>query len=178
MAEIKGKFISLTLGLMSSYREAFSAAENLVYRETGKRPGALDPENWYPVKIFDEAMRIYAGASITGENALVTLGREVYPTIKRTSGLPERLRTPLDFILYEAEGFLANHRGEGVRPRVFIYAREGDVLVQAPAPGYNARLYQGVYLGILEMCRVTTGKVVQTRATARGDDTDEFHITW
>ena len=178
MAEVKGKFITLTLGLMSPYRKAFNAADALVFRETGRHGIALDPEGWYDARIFGKAMDLYAQASITGETALITLGKEIYPTIKHTIGLPARLKTPLEFILYEAEGYLANTRGEGVRPRRFLHAKEGDVLVQAPAPGYNPKLFIGVFLGILEMCGVTDGVVVQTKAVANGDETDEFHITW
>jgi len=178
MTQVKGKFITLTLGLMSPYRKAFTQADAVVLRQTGSHWNELDPEGWYDVQIFGEAMELYARASITGDKALITLGREIYPTIKQTSGLPAHLKTPLEFILYEAEGYLANTRGEGVKPRRFIHSREGDVLVEAPAPGYNPKLFIGVFLGILEMCGVQTGKVIQTKAERNGDGTDEFHITW
>ena len=55
---------------------------------------------------------------------------------------------------------------------------DGHVIVQAPAPGYNSKLYEGVYLGILEMCGVKTGKVIQTQSQENGDPTSEFDITW
>jgi hypothetical protein len=77
----------------------------------------------------------------------------------------------LDFIKFEAEGFLSNHQGKDVIPRKFIKAEEGEVVVKAPAPGYNEKLYEGVFLGILKMCGVENGKVVNV-----GDST--FHITW
>jgi hypothetical protein len=146
--------------------------------KTGKTFAELDPEGWYDTSLFNLFMETYARYSVSGERAIVTLGRNVYPTIKKSAGLPPHLKTPLDFIKFEAEGFLANHRGSDVQPRKFISTKDGDVLVQAPAPGYNPKLYEGVFLGILEMSGVKTGKVVQTKARANGDATDEFHITW
>lgn len=178
MAEVKGKFITLTAGLMSPYRRAFEGAAAVILRRTGRNWDALDPEGWYDCSLFGELIEHYARASITKEQAVITLGKEVYPTIKQTVGLPDGLNTPLEFIRYEAEGFLANHRGADVRPRFFVRAEEGEVVVRAPAPGYDPRLYIGVYLGILEMCGVKGGRVVQTKAVRNGDGTDEFRITW
>ena len=178
MADVKGKFISLSVLLMEVYKEGQREADSLVKSQTGMSAADLDPEGWYNTSIFNDVMETYARHSVTGETAIVTLGRNVYPTIKKTAGLPPHLKTPLDFIKFEAEGFLLNHRGADVVPRKFVHAREGDVLVQAPAPGYNPILYEGVYLGILAMNGVKTGKVVVTKSTRKGDPTDEFHITW
>ncbi len=92
--------------------------------------------------------------------------------------MPPNLKTPLDFIKFEAEGFLANHRGSDVRPRKITKAQDKDVIIEAPAPGYHSKLFVGVYLGILEMCGIKTGKVDQTKSQEKGDSTSEFHITW
>lgn len=81
----------------------------------------------------------------------------VYPTIKRTAGLPPSLKTPLDFLKFEAEGLLANHRGADVRPRKFMKAVDREVVVDAPAPDERSKLYEGVFLGILEITGVKTG---------------------
>jgi len=67
-----------------------------------------------------------------------------------------------------------NHRGADVRPRTFITTKDHLVVVRAPAPGYNQKLYEGVFLGILEMCGITTGKVVMTERAPLF----EYTITW
>jgi hypothetical protein len=170
MAQVKGKFISLGLHLMGAYADAQKKAEAALKAATGKSGSELDPEGWYDTKVFDQVMKIYAEASITKGKAIVTLGKKVYPTIKATAGLPPHLKTPLDFIKFEADGFLANHQGAGVTPRKFIKAVDKEVVMMASAPGYDATLYEGVFLGILEMCGVKTGKVVR--------DGDKLTITW
>ncbi len=171
MAEVKGKFIMLACSLMGAYPEAQAQANEYLKKVTNKGRTELEEEGWYDTKIFDEVMELYAKASLSGYRAIVTLGRKVYPTIKKTAGIPENIKTPLDFIKFEAEGFLLNHKGSDVIPRKIIKAVDKEVIVQAPAPGYNEILYEGVFLGILEMCGVTTGKVENI-----GKST--FKITW
>ncbi|WP_371805366.1 hypothetical protein [Candidatus Lokiarchaeum ossiferum] len=178
MAKVKGKFISLAVSLMGAYKEAQAKADEYIFKQTNLHYNKLDQEGWYDTKIFAHAMDAYAKASPTGDRAYVTLGQKVYPTIKKTSGLPPTLKTPLDYILFEAEGFKANHKGNGLKPRKFIKKDEGDVIVEAEAPDYSCKLYKGVFLGILEMAGINTGKVEQTKCTTKGDATCEFHITW
>ena len=171
MAKVKGKFISLACSLMSMYPEEQIKADEYLKKETNLGWIELDPEGWYETKIFNEVMELYAKSSLTGSNAIITLGKKVYPTIKRTAGIPDNIKTPSDFIKYEAEGFLLNHQGDDVIPRKILKEADKEIVVQAPAPGYNELLYQGVFLGILEMCGITTGKVENT-----GNST--FKITW
>jgi hypothetical protein len=163
---------------MSQYPRQLDQADTLLIAKCGKHWNELDPEAWYDTSSWGVFMDAYAKASVTGYRALVTLGRKVYPTIKQAGGLPPALKTPLDLIKYEAVGFLADHRGADVRPRKFIKAIDCDVVVEAPAPGYNSRLYEGVLLGILEICGMTSGKVEQTKSQEKGDPTSEFHIVW
>ena len=99
----------------------------------------------------------------SGERAIVTLGRNVYPTIKKTSGLPPEIKTVLDLLVFEARGFELNHRGADVKPRKFIMKEDKHVIIQAPAPGYSQKLYDGVYLGILQMYGINNGKVIMTK---------------
>lgn len=178
MADVKGKFITLAGSLMALYPEGLKKANQELHAKTGKNWNGLDPEGWYSTKLFNLFMEAYAESSPTKTAAIVTIGRNVYPLIKKTVGLPQHLNTPLDFIKFEAEGFLMNHKGSDVIPRKFIKEEEKDIIVQAPAPGYNSRLYEGVYLGILEMCGIKSGKVEQIKSIKNGDKTDEFHITW
>ena len=77
-------------------------------------------------------------------------------------------------IVFEAKGFELNHQGADVIPRKFIKIEEGYVIVQAPAPGYSQKLYEGVFLGILQMFWIKTGKVVMTK----GAPLFEYEITW
>jgi hypothetical protein len=178
LAEVKGRFITLTGTLMSLFPRKLDQADTLLMAKCGKHWNELDPEGWYDTSSWDAFMDAYAKASVAGERALVALGRNIYPAIKQAGGLPRQLQAPLDCIRYEAEDFLASHRGTDVKPRKFIKAVEHDVVVEAPAPGYNSRLYEGVFLGILELCGATTGKVEQTKRQEKGDPTSEFHIVW
>ena len=123
-------------------------------------------------------MDAYAKASVSGNGALVTLGRNIYPAIKQAGGLPQALKTPLNLIKLEADGFLTDHRGADIRPRKFIEAVDHDIVVEAPAPGYSSRFSAGVFLGVLDTCGLTTGKVEQTKSQEKGDATSEFHIMW
>jgi hypothetical protein len=171
MAKVKGKFITLACSLMAAYHDAQTEANEYLKKMTGKGWTELEQEGWYDTKIFNEVMELYAKSSLSGSNAIVTLGRKVYPTIKKTAGIPEHIKTPLDFIKFEAEGFLLNHDGDDVIPRKILKAFDKEVVVQAPAPGYNEKLYEGVFLGILEMCKISTGQVENI-----GKST--FKITW
>jgi hypothetical protein len=178
LAEVKGRFITLAATLMSLHPRKLDQADTLLMATCGKHWNELDPDGWYDTSSCAVFMDAYAKASVAGERALVTLGRHIYPTMKKAGGLPPALNTPLDLIRFEAEGFLAEHRGADVKPRKFLKAVDHDVVVEAPSPGYNSRLYEGVVLGILEICGVTTGKVEQTRSQEKGDATSEFHIMW
>jgi hypothetical protein len=86
--------------------------------------------------------------------------------------------TALKTLSLEGEFFNAFHRGKDVRPRKYLQIREGEVIVEAMAPGYNCKIYEGVYLGILELYGIKTGQVVQTHCVVRGNPTCVFRITW
>jgi len=156
---------------MSAYPTAQEKVSAAILKTTGKAVASLDPESWYPTDLYREVMDLYATHSVNGLGAIVTLGKRVYPTIKKAGGIPPSVTTPLALLKFEAEGFLANHRGPGVVPRKFLSARDGEVVVQAPAPGYSDKLYEGVFLGILEMFDIKTSRVVN-----EGQST--FRITW
>jgi hypothetical protein len=177
MAQVKGKFIGLAGQLMSLYKADLAKADGVLYQKTKKHYDELEPEGWYETSLFDLFMETYAKASPTGERAIITLGRRVYPTIKNSVGLPP-VTDPLEFLKLEAEFFMTEHKGPDVRPRKIITAEKGRFIVEAPAPGYNCALFEGVFLGILDMLDVQTGKVVQNKCEKRGDATCEFEVTW
>jgi len=177
MSEVRGKYITLAGSLMGLYPQKRAEVDTLLFAQTGKHYNELEPEGWYDTKWIKMFLDKYVEASTTGANAVVTFGRKIYPTIK--AGLPHNLKTPLDFIKFEAEGFLSAHRGPEIKPRKFIKTTEGDVIIQAVVPPWhNSKMYEGVYIGILEMCGVKNGKVVQTKSQEKGDGITEFHITW
>lgn len=174
MAEVKGKFITLTGARMAVlHKRALAFCDTILVQKTGKHWNELDPEGWYDTKIFEGFMVNYAKTSLVSDRAIVMLGREVYPTIKETVGLPENIKTAYDLILFEAEGFMQNHRGEGVVPRKFIKKELGHVVVQAHAPGYNQKLFEGVYLGILQMF-----DEIGTVTFNNENSVCEYHIKW
>jgi hypothetical protein len=169
MAKVKGKFIKMT-GMLMLKSEVALADEYLI-SEIGCGHKEIKEEDWYETKLMDKFFKICAENSIHKDEIYITIGKKVYPTIKMSVGLPPHLTTPLDYIKFEAEGFLMNHLGEDVSPRKFISAKEGEVVVEAKAPGYNSKLYEGVWLGILEMIGIRSGKVVN-------DGNDVFTISW
>ncbi len=178
MAEVKGKFIRLIGSLMRVYKEKFSAFDSWILAETGKHCSELELEDWYDAKLYRQAMMAYTEGSIAGERALVTLGKRIYPTIKQTVGFPDGLETPLDFINFEAEGYMSNLRGHEIEPRKFVKKQEGNVIVEMNMKEQDCKVMEGVYIGILEMAGVTDGKVDHQKCIKQGDDCCRFHITW
>ncbi|MGB6065075.1 MAG: hypothetical protein WBG50_09715 [Desulfomonilaceae bacterium] len=180
MAEVKGKFITLACDLIKTKQEARQEAMRRVQNLTGKGPYELDPEGWYDTKVFQAVFSAILDHTegVMGWAAIKVIGQLVYPTIKNTVGLPPELKTPSDFVKFEAQGFLLNHRGPEVIPRKFIQDRDQDIIVEAPSPGYDCVLIEGVYEGILHICGVGDGRVRQTQCVKKGNSTCIYHITW
>ncbi|MBM9499804.1 hypothetical protein JWG44_06010 [Leptospira sp. 201903071] len=174
MAQVRGKFITLIGSLMGIYKEARERANSELFRVTGRNYNELEPEGWYECKNYIAFMSEYVKASVSKEKALLTLGRQIYPTIKRTVGIPAEVKSPLDCILFEAEGFLFSHKGAEVLSRKFIKKEEGHVIVQAPSVGYPIGFMQGVFMGILEMYEVKNGSVTITKE----EPICEYEIKW
>lgn len=169
MAQVKGKFIKLA-GFLMLPKEVEKANE---YLETtvGTPYSKLDDEAWFDTDIFNRFKDICAEESSLGNRLYYFLGTRVYPTIKRSAGLPPELVTPLDFIKFEAQGYLLNHAGDDIVPRRIIHAEEGDVMIEASTPGYKPDFMRGVFAGILKMCDIKSGNVEYL-------ENDKFHITW
>lgn len=181
MAEIKGKFINLAYNFLKTKPTAQQAAAAAIERRTGSNPGELNPEQFYDTKALDEVFQAVLNneEGIRAKAALKTIGQEVYYEIKWTAGLPEHLQSPVDYVKYEAEGFLANHRGSDIVPRKFIEAQDGHCVVEAPSPGYDCTWIEGVYEGILRMCgKLKTANVTQTKCVKNGDPTCVYDIKW
>ncbi len=178
MAEIRGNIINLTGRLMSLYPDAQKKADEVLFEKSGKHWKELTTDDWVDTKIWDVFMDAYMESSPTGEKALLTLGKSIYPTIKSEGQIPPEIDTPLKMLEFEGEGFKFYHRGPDVKPRNFLRVEEGDVLVDAPSPGYNCKVIEGVFQGIVEMFGVKTAKVTQTKCVKKGDSTCEYHITW
>jgi hypothetical protein len=170
MAQVKGKFITLTGMLASSSAEVTQKIDHYLEEHTGLTHLELDPEEFYEVSLWNAVMNIYASTFADPRQAIISLGKRIYPTIKLTMGLPDHLKTPKDFILFEAQGFQMNH-SQDVEPRKIIQETENSVTIYAPAPGYDASLFIGVWLGILEMIGIFSGAVKET-----GKNT--YTITW
>ncbi len=178
MAEIKGKFITLTASLMSMYKDALNSADQQLFEDTGKHWNELDPEGWYDTRHYRNFISAYAAASPAKENALVTLGKLVYPTIKKTVGFPKGLNTPIDFLEFESQGYQDSLRGPGIRPRKFVKKQDGHVIIQTKMPEQDCKILEGVYMGIMKLAGVTRGKIYQEKCIKQGDDCCEYHILW
>jgi hypothetical protein len=178
MNQIKGKFITLTAGLMSLYKDRLKEADAYLFSKTGKHWDELDPEGWYELEIYNRFLAIYSEASFAGERAMVTLGKSIYPAIKKRGGMPADLKTPISYIDFEARGFITNLRGPDIKPRKFVQKEEGSVIVQMDGRVRNCLVSEGVYQSILEMSGANDGHVEHKKCVKRGDETCEFHITW
>ena len=177
-AEVRGNIINLTGILMNNYPEVQKMAGETLKKQSGRDWQTATFEDWFETKYWDLFIRTFAQASPGKEQALVGLGRKIYPMIKKTQGFPEGIDTPLKALQFEAQGFLLHHRGPDVKPRRFLKASEGDVVVDAQAPGYHCHVYEGVFLGILDLYGIKTAKVVQTECVRHGAAACQFHITW
>lgn len=161
MVKVHGKYITICARLMTLYKDAQKKADQELFRKIGKHYEELEPEGWYDIELIDLFMNAYKKASPTGRTAMVTMGRQIFPLIKRTVGLPD-FKTPLDAFKYESQTFLMDHKDDEystVIPRKILKAEKGHVIIEAPSPGYDPLLFKGVYVGILEMLGIKTGKV-------------------
>ena len=87
-AKLKGKFITLAGSMMSLYKKEQTSADQTLYAITKQHWNELDPEGWYDTSTFNMFLEAYAKTSVAGVQSIVTLGKNIYPTVKRN------LRTP------------------------------------------------------------------------------------
>lgn len=180
MAQSKGKFITmacLVLGLNEAAKaDVFQKVKGL----TGQEWDQLEHEGWYDTSVINAVFQVAEKhyGPVMAWAAIKTMGRQIFPTIDKTVGLPKHLKTPLDWLKWEGNTFLDDHRGPDVVPRKFIKTDPGHVVVEAISPGYNCLLVEGVYEGILKMCGVKDYAVTQTRCVKDGDPVCEYDIRW
>lgn len=181
MAQVRGKFINMVINYISSRPDIQEKARQGVKNLTGQLPSELEQEGWYDAKVINsvfETIRTNTD-NVSADIMIQVAGMEIYYVIKETAELPPGLNTALDWIKFEAEGFLANHKGPDVVPRKFIKAENGHVIVDAPSPGYDCTLIEGCFMGILRMNKQYDGKVKQTKCIKKnGDSTCQFDIRW
>ena len=178
MLEVRGKFIRLAGRLMTLYPEQRKKADAVLAARTGKHWDELDPAEWYEADLYKVFLDTYCESSVTGEKALLTLGRNVFPTKKKLGDLPDDITSALDLLVYSTRSFTEDHRGAGIRPVRIVKASEGEVILDIPDHGYDCRVDEGVYLGILGMFGIDNGVVEQVRCKKKGDSSCEFHIAW
>lgn len=180
MAKIKGKFIMMACSLLELNPAAKREASQTVKHLTGNAWGRLTPEGWYDASVIDAVFQVAEKqyGNLMGPTVIKVMGRRVYPTIAKTVGFPDSLKTPLDWLKWEGNSFLNDHQGPDVIPRKFLITEPGHVVVEASIPGYTCLLTEGVFEGILEMCHIKTYNVTQTRCVKKGDLICEFDITW
>jgi hypothetical protein len=178
LGQVKGRYITLTGFVLATYKDSLEAADRELFSKTGKHWDQLDPEGWYDIKLWGTFLDAYAKASPFQEKSVIWMGKMVYPNLKKAGGVPADLKTPLDFIKFEGEGFMKIHRGPDVKPRRIVKAADHEVVVEAHSPGYPSSLTLGMYQGILDLAGVKTGRVVQTKFQEKGAPASEFQITW
>jgi hypothetical protein len=180
MAELRGKFISLACRLLQTECHIKEAAQEAVVWMTGEVPGELDPEGWYDTQVLAEVLKAIETHStpLVAWATIKVIGQNVYPLIKATTGFPKDLRTAVDFLAFEAQGFLYSHRGADIVPRKFMKLEDGHIIVEALSPGYSCILIEGVFEGILRMCSVRSGRVTQPKCVLKGDPACVYDIQW
>ncbi len=178
MPQVRGKFIRLAGGLMSLYPEQREKADDFLAGSTGKHWDELDPSEWFEADIYGVFLDTYCESSVTGEKALITLGRNIFPTKKKLGELPDDIDSALDLLVYSTKSFTDDHRGPGIRPVRIIKASDGEAMFDIPDHGYDCRVDEGVYLGILGMFGIEDGAVEQEKCKKRGDPSCRFRITW
>lgn len=180
MAQIKAKFIQLACNFLSSSPETQRAAVAAVERNAGKPYKELDPEGYYDTSVLDAIFKEIDSheSEFMAQVRKKVIGQEVYSTIRFTVGIPEHIKTPLDHVKFEAEGFLLNHRGADVKPRRILLAEDRHVVIEAPSPGYDCTWIEGVFEGILRMTGQAGKAVKQTTCVKKGDRTCVFDIEW
>ncbi|MFT7036690.1 MAG: hypothetical protein ACJA2S_005227 [Cyclobacteriaceae bacterium] len=169
MLYMRGKFIKL-IGFLMLPSEVARVNKYLV-SAVGVPSSKLVDEGWYDTQVFSRFMDVCTQDSTMGDRLYYFVGSRIYPTVKKSGGLPPELVTPLDVIKFEDEVWRVNHKGEGIVPRKYFHVKEGDVLLEVITPGYNTDFMRGAFAGILLMFDIKSGKVEYL-----GDD--KFHITW
>ena len=178
MVEIKGKFITLTASLMTLYPEKLKKFDRKLFQGTNKHWDELKPEDWYSIKYYRYAILEYIAGSRSKDNAMITAGKLIYPTIKKTVGFPPGLKTPIDYLEFESTAYQDNIRGPGIKPRIFLKKQIGHVIIKTAMKEQDCKTLEGVYMGIMKLAGVKRGKVIQKKCLKQGDNVCEFHIHW
>ena len=162
---------------MNLYKGAQAKADQVLFNKIGKHFDELESEGWYDGELLGLFLNAYIEASPSGKNALITMGKNIFPILKHTIGLPD-FNDPLEALEFESQTFLNDHKDDDVSkviPREIIKFEMGHVIIKAPAPAksYDILLFKGVFIGILNMLGIKTGKV-----EIIDEKNSIFEITW
>ena len=180
VATVTGKVISLVCSRVQGAAEIKEAVNEVVRTSTGDAPDALILDGWYDSTIVERILETVR----QGKNPLIAqtnvrlIGVGSANAVRFTSRIGGDLTSPIRILEHEAEMFLKNHKGRDVVPRKFITKEEGLVVVEAPSPGYDCTLLEGVYEGILTICQAEKGSITQIKCLKKGDATCVYRIKW
>src|SRR4030042_4184741 len=105
MPEVRGKFIKLVGALMSLYPAQREKADAVLLERTGKHWDELQPTDWYEADIYRVFLDTYCESSVTGQKALLTLGKNIFPTKKKLGELPDDVGSAIDLLIYSTKSF-------------------------------------------------------------------------
>ncbi len=169
MIEIKGALITLSAMLLATKPDKLKEADEYLESEIGLTHEEMDPNEYYDLKLLEKVFSFYDNLFDKDINTnLKYCGSRGVHTIQRTMGLPENLKTPVDYLRFEAEvSYLGNVKG--VEPREFVEITENHCVIRTKliTPKY---LQFGVWTGFLEIAGVT--------ANIQELETDVYKISW
>jgi hypothetical protein len=163
---------------MRIYKTELEKADRQLFRDAGKHWHELEPDGWYDARHYRNFINGYVKASPAKENAMITLGKQIYLTVKQMDGFPPGLKTPIDYLEFEAKTYLEAFQGAEISPRKFIKKYPGYVIIQTKMTEQDCKVVEGVYRGIMRLAGVSRGKIQQAKCIKNGDAFCEFHILW
>ena len=119
MAMVKGKYITMACSLLELNPKARLEVAQGIKEKTGMEWKDLPPEDWFEAHVQGYVLEVVEkhNSPVMATSIIKAMGRRIFPTISKTTGFPEDLKTPLDFLKWEGESFIRDHKGSDVIPR-------------------------------------------------------------
>ena len=174
--EFRGHHITMFCKMLQTKPEAYADAVRYIQQKTGKHPDQIDPMGWYPAALFSGILDalVKHSSPILARAAFKLMGAQIYPALKAHGVIPPDVNTVNKMFHFEATGFTKNFRGVGLTPRKIIKETANEFVVQADMPPeLVSDLQEGVFQGILNLCKVTGTVKLENK-----DGHSIYHMQW